>query len=281
MEVSEVYNLTANQLSAGITLCTTKINKFKNSPTLQKKWMAQKKAFENAHKRLTAVINYLSGHDKDGNECATSGNPSLLAEFNVGGNALNVLSLAEIDRLMSSTTGVDPSKYDKINGTVGTDGKMIGVDYKDTSDIESVVVKRDIFQTFGDLGRNILDGKGKSAGLAGTLLGVGVSEIAARGVTGFLAKKGIMESGMGLFGLIGEGWSQLPALWPIVQNGFSAIWGFSPLAVCTVGAFAAIKIIPSIKRFIDKSRKSIKELNSEKILAEELAKKAPAPTSAP
>lgn len=145
-------------------------------------------------------------------------------------------------------------------------------------DIDIEVNEIDTHYDFVDatkkVGYDMLNGKGLSKALVGATIGVGVSELLAKGVTSVLAKEGIVQSSMGLFGLAKLGIKSLPAAMTSLGSGMSMLWGFSPVAVVAGGALVALKAVPAIKHLIDKAVAKFKSNAAENnLLEDEINKK--------
>lgn len=117
-----------------------------------------------------------------------------------------------------------------------------------------IETKYDIIDRTKRITKQILEGKGVAKWLTRGCLAVGLGEILAKGVTGYLAKEGIMSGALGLFGLGKLGISKLPALWSAIGTGVTALTGWSALFVGAAAGFAVLKTIPVVSNFV----KSIK-----------------------
>ena len=266
--VDNVRNMTTATLDQAISYCARKaadLNRA-NKPATAAKFDAAKKAFETAKTKLERTIHILEVTDDP-----TSSPTKKYIETICDGKKTN-LTLAWIGQAFTDK-GRDITTVAELNSS-DADKLANGehVNLADESDITPQTVRRSIFDVGKDFATDLGKGKGRAVGLARGLLGVGIAEVATRLVTGGLAKAGVMGEGMGLFGLLKTGITNLPTVWPHIANAATAVWNFSPLGVCALGGLVVVKSIPWIKKKADKLFKNIKGMNADKAMEDNLAR---------
>ena len=268
--VDNVKNMTTATLDQAISYCARKaadLNRA-NKPATAAKFDAAKKVFETAKLKLERTITILSNTEDPSD---TSTPKKKYIETICDGKKTN-LTLEWIGQAFI-TKGRDITAVAELNST-DADKLANGehVNLADESDITPQTVRRSIFDVGKDFATDLGKGKGRAVGLARGLLGVGIAEVATRLVTGGLAKAGVMGEGMGLFGLLKTGITNLPTVWPHIANAATAVWNFSPLGVCALGGLVVVKSIPWIKKKADKLFKNIKGMNADKAMEDNLAR---------
>ena len=169
----------------------------------------------------------------------------------------------------SSSTGA--SYYDTIFAGAAEDtltmsyigmkmsGTPVTIDFTDVPSQANVNLNHNFIDKSKDFGNEVLDGKGRAIGFANGLLGLGIADVATKGVTSLLAKKGIMDSSLGLFGLAKKGLSMLPEVLPSVGASLSAFFtASSPIGWAIIGGAIAVKLLPAVKRVLTKIGRSLK-----------------------
>ena len=268
--VDNVKNMTTATLDQAISYCARKaadLNRA-NKPATAAKFDAAKKVFETAKLKLERTITILSNTEDPSD---TSTPKKKYIETICDGKKTN-LTLEWIGQAFI-TKGRDITAVAELNST---DADKIAsgaeVNLGDESDITPASVRRSPFDWAKDFANDLGKGKGRAVGLARGLLGVGIAEVASRLVTGGLAKAGIMSEGMGLFGLLKTGITNLPTVWPHIASAATAIWNFSPLGVCALGGLVVVKSIPWIKKKAQKLFNNVKGMNADKAMEENLAR---------
>ncbi len=217
-----------------IKLAKQQASKFKDNEAKEKKYKVAQQELENAKAKLDALI------EKTKSITMSSGNSFYVDYVQASESSVNLVWLS--DKLAEKEAEM-------------TSGAPTSVDVA-TNEIEP---HYDFIDGTKKAGKDLLNGKGLSNGLFKATLGVGVGELLAKGVTSYLAKEGIMQSSLGLFGLGKLGITNLPTAFTALQTGMTALWGFSPLIVVAGGAMVAIKAVPAIKHLIDKISAKTKE----------------------
>ena len=265
MAMTDLKEIQKGKFAEAIKICDNQIKTFKNSPDKQKKYQEAKKALQEAQAKLNDIIEKtktillnepdpadatkkLSFYDKfigkkNENFVTLAWLSSKIAIEKTAGN-FETASVAVVDELKFGAKEIDP-RFDMIDRT------------------KSIT-------------KQFLEGKGVSAWLAKGCLAVGIGEILTKGITSYLAKEGIMQSAMGLFGLGKLGIAHLPTLWASLSAGMTTLVGFAPLAVGAAAAFAVVKGIPMVNNLINKVKKKHKDAYAfdkgiEKILKEQEA----------
>ncbi len=251
-----VKNMNVDTLKMAIEKCNKNAADAKETkPSRAKKFENLGEVYQNAKTKLEKTINFL---EKTNDPSSTTTPKQKYIETICDGKRAN-LTLAWIGSQCESK---------------GVDLSSAGINLADDSDITPKNVRRSIFDIGKDCGSNLVNGKGKAVGLAYGLLGVSIADAATKGVTTLLAKKGIMSESLNLFGLVKKGVLALKTSWPSIMSnittGATAVWGAVPLAVCTFGAFALLKLVPVIKRKVQQLNKKAKGLNVEKNLEDSL-----------
>lgn len=236
-------SLHKGKFSAAIMLCDSKIALLKNKPDRAKKYEALKKAYQEAQTKLkTAIdatknINIANPTDKN--------KPSFYNEFISGKEEF--VSICWLSSKLNSM---------KDNGELAA-GEESKVDALDLS-VKTVDVKYDFIDATKNAVKHFTNGTGASKKIAKGCLFVSIGELLSRGVTAFLAKKGIMDGSLGLIGLGKLGLAQLPKLVPIVQTAAKMFMGLPQLTLAAGAAFAVFKGVPKIKKFVDNVKKNNK-----------------------
>lgn len=214
-----------------IRMANTQANKFKDNPVKAKKYKDAAADLRNAKAKLDELLDKAKQMKiSDG----SGGTTTIYDKYvNAKGDAVTLAWL---------NCEIIAHESEIVSGPVDYDAEVNEID-----------VHYDFIDATKKVGHDLLNGKGLSKGLAGAAVGIGIGELLTKGVTSLLAKEGIIQSSMGLFGLGKLGITNLPTAFTALQTGMTALWGFSPLIVVAGGAFIALKGIPAIKQLIDKA----------------------------
>lgn len=234
-----------------ITLANKQANKFKDNPIKAKKYTDAALELRNAKTKLETLID----KTKAITVTKTDGTEEKFYNLYVRDNQDN----ATIEWLMTELEG---HESEIVGGAPAYD-----------ADVNEIDTHYDFIDATKKVGHDMLNGKGLSKALVGATIGVGVGELLSKGVTSVLAKEGIMQSSMGLFGLAKLGIKSLPAGLSALGSGMSMLWGFSPVAVVAGGALVALKAVPAIKHLVDKVVAKFKSNAAENNLFEDEANK--------
>ncbi len=235
--------LWGGNFKSAIKLCDTKIALLKNKPDRAKKYEALKKAYVEAQGKLDKVIEKTKViklvHPTDPEK------PYFFDEYVAGKQSF--ISLCWLS-----------SKLAEVKNNGGIDAESVAI----VDSLDFKTKNPDVHYDFIDATKNvtkqITNGTGVSKQITKGCLFVFLGELLSRGVTSFMAGKGIMDSSMGLIGLGKLGLSQIPKLAPILQSGLSMLAGLPPLSLFAGSAFIAFKGIPMIKKHIDNVKKKFK-----------------------
>ncbi len=217
------------------------------------KLMATKKHYLDAREKLQKYINHLSEKKVPGTE-----NSYLTAFFEGKESAV---TLAQVGIVLKDK---DVSALDAEFKTEIASG--------DLEISPNATVQRTFMDRVKNLTGDIKYGKGKAVGLAKVMLGMGALSFATKGVTSALAKKGVISSSLSLFDLAGMGIERLPSLFSSIVSGATQVFNFSPIGFALVGGFLAIKALPKIRSFFQKTGQNFdKAFNSDKNFAKKYA----------
>lgn len=233
-----------------INLANKQANKFKDNPVKAKKYTNAALELRSAKTKLETLI------DKTKNEFkvndGSGGEMSFYDKYVTGKE--NVATIEWLTDLIAT------HESEIVSGAPVYD-----------AEVNEINTHYDFIDATKKVGHDMLNGKGLSKALVGATIGVGVSELLAKGVTSVLAKEGIVQSSMGLFGLAKLGIKSLPAGLSALGSGMSMLWGFSPVAVVAGGALVALKAVPAIKRLVEKAVTKFKSNTAENNLFEDEA----------
>ncbi|MBO5344634.1 MAG: hypothetical protein J6A51_01935 [Clostridia bacterium] len=241
----------------------TKLGTPKNSKTKTKieKYNAAIKVFENAKSKLSSVIAQLK---KTPDPLSTSDPQESYFDTLFKGKE-DAVTLTYIGSVLTGK-GLNIADFDKS----GIDESKV--------DMAKINLNHNFIDTTKEFTDDVAKGKGKAVGLTNALLGIGIADIATKGITTLLAKKGIMDGSLSLFGLLGRGFEAIPGILPSIQAGASTIFAACPMGWALLGGAVALKVIPVVKRAVDKIRANLKSdygaqdrfnANMSKILADQ------------
>ena len=230
-----------------IELCDSKISLLKNKPEQAEKFKKLKNSIQETEKRQKQIIEKTKTiklvNPTDPNK------PTFFDEYIAGKE--NIVSLCWLGSKLNEAKNAGELEQSSIAVVEGMDFKTKAIDpHYDFVDRTKSVMKQ------------FLNGTGVSKQVAKGCIFAGLGELLSRGVTGYLAQEGIMQSAMGLVGLGKLGISQLPKLLPILQTGLTMVMGLPQLTLIAGGALAIIKGVPMIKKHIDKVKKKFKNANA-------------------
>ena len=231
----------------------TKVEKYKNAITV----------FENAKAKLNSVIAQLKATP---DPLSTSDPQESYFDTLFKGKE-DAVTLTYIGTVLSGK-GLNIADFDK-SGIA--DAK---------ADMSRVNLNHNFIDTTKEFTDEVAKGKGRAVGLTNALLGIGIADTATKGITTLLAKKGIMEGSLSLFGLAKKGFTFIPSLFPSIQAGATTLFSACPAGWILLGGAVALKAIPVIKRTVDKISSSLKsdygaqgkfDANIQKFVAEQPA----------
>lgn len=237
---------------AVINLANKQANKFKDNPIKAKKYTDAALELKSAKTKLETLIAKTKSDEFKVND--VSGAVSFYDKY-----VADKEDVATLDWLMGE---ISAHESEFVSGTPTYD-----------AEVNDINTHYDFVDATKKVGHDMLNGKGLSKVLVGATIGVGVSELLTKGVTSVLAKEGIVQSSMGLFGLAKLGIKSLPAGLSALGSGMSMLWGFSPVAVVAGGALVALKAVPAIKRLVEKAVTKFKSNAAENNLFEDEANK--------
>ena len=143
---------------------------------------------------------------------------------------------------------------------IGT--KMFGtsfvIDFSDVPAYANINLNHNFIDKTKDFANEVLDGKGRAVGFTNGLLGLGIADVATKGITSVLVKKGIMDTSLGLFGLAQKGLEMLPSILPSVGSSLAAFFSPSIIGWAIIGGALAAKALPAVKRVLNKIKNSLK-----------------------
>lgn len=216
-----------------IKTCQKSVDKFKGSER-QKKYVLMLNELKSAKQKLDDAI--------EKTKSITMKDGKTFYESFVEGNE-SAVTLAWLG---------DKINNERSKGEVTTDQAV------DVSTNE-VDVHYDFVDRTKKAGKDLFDGKGIAKGLVNATIGVMVGELLTKGVTSLLVKNGVMSEAMGLVGLGKMGIANLPRLLPALKTGALAVWNFSPIIGVAIPALIALKAVPMVKHFVDKTKSKVKE----------------------
>ena len=247
-----VENFTQASFPKAITICKKAEDKYKDKDVKKAKYTNLRKKLEKGKEKLIDSI------EKTKSITMASGN-SFYQDF-IEGKDETAVSLAWLGEQIL------------LHGSEITAGR----DVADSLNVgeTKVDIKYDFVDMTKQAGNDLINGKGLSNGLVTTAIGVGLAEFLAHTVTSSLVKEGIMQSSMGLMGVLNLGVQNLPLAWQGLTGAIGSLWAFSPVATIAAGAFVALKVVPMIKNAIDKTKAKHKEAhafesNMEKLVNEQ------------
>ena len=246
-------------------LLNEKIKKCKSDPVKEDFYKGIKKKVEKAEEKLKSLIAKTKEIKMKPAEGATEG-VSFYDKFIAGKEKL--VSLMWLSDKVGAELNSENIDSEKTTTVKLSDFNAEG---------EEINTKRDFIDKTKSVVHQFTHGTGFAKFLMNGCLAVGIGEVLTKGVTSYLAKEGIVESSMGLFGLADLGIKNASTLWGFLETGFSVVTGFSTLALGVGAGLLVLKGIPMIRGLVDKIKAKHKEANSletgiEKMMQEQQAK---------
>ncbi len=239
------------------TLKSTKVGNIEEAKNIIKKLMAAEKDQTKTSKPNAAKLKKwqtaITAYDQTEKKARTlydkikTNKPELL-------NGKDVLNLT-INEMQASLNKLDPKEREAIlNGS--------GIDQ-----IQDVQLSNDWYEKGGGLsnfGNDIVKGGDKSVALSKAFTGVAIASFAVSGINSIF--------GAGTVGSLLA--THIPQAVSLAGTALKALWGFSPLGTAMLGAMVALKVIPTIARFVNKMKNKYAALTRANTMKNKLAELA-------
>lgn len=209
-----------------------------------KKWNNARDAYIEAGKVAKTLFDKIKSRDESNKE---SGKPSLLQ-----GKELQNMTINEMQSILAKLNAQDRDAI--LNGS--------GIE-----NIKDVQLSNDWYEKGGglsNLGNDIVKGGDKSVAISKAFTGVAIASFAVSGINSIF--------GAGTVGSLLS--THIPQAVTLAGTALKALWGFSPLGTAMLGAMVALKVIPTIARFVNKMKNKYAALTRANTMKNQLAELA-------